>query len=259
MSETGIISRSLLTLCVSAALLAANPAAAPVNRSQAKQSLIQMPLRFEANRGQTDASVKFIARGPGYTMLLADREAVLNLRGGAVRMKLLGAGSPASARGLDQLRGVSNYLIGNDASKWRTEIPAYARVAFDGVYPGIDLVYYGSQRKLEYDFVVAPGADPGRIRLEFEGARKLSVNSSGDLVIDGPEGEIRQHAPVIYQEIGGTRKRVEGRYEIERSRQVSFHLASYDKKRTLVIDPKLSYSTYIGSSADDGIFDIAVD
>ncbi len=247
--------------CVSALLVPTIAAASPsaAGRFSTRQTLIQMPLRFEANSGQSAANVKFVARGPGYTMLLAAGEAVLSLRGGAVRMRVVDANPAATAKGLEQLDGVSNYLIGNDESRWIKNVSSYARVKFDAVYPGIDMIYYGSQRKLEYDFVVAPGADPSRIRLEFEGAGGLSVDDMGDLLIDGPEGVIRQHAPVVYQDIRGARRMVAGHYAIENGERVAFRLGAYDRKRELVIDPKLSYSTYIGTTADDGIFDIAVD
>jgi uncharacterized protein (TIGR03437 family) len=228
-------------------------------QARLKQSVLEAPLRFEANQGQTDRRVKFVSRGPGYTVLLSASDAILNLRGGPVRMTLRGSRPSAVADGVDPLPGVSNYLIGNDRSKWRTGVESFGRVRFHGVYPAIDLVYYGSQRKLEYDFVVSPGANPADIDLEFDGAERLSLNAAGDLVIDGPAGRVCEHRPVIYQENGSLRTPIDGGYVVEPGNRARFRLAAYDHRRKLVIDPKLSYSTYIGGSGDDGIFEIAVD
>ena len=129
-----------------------------------------------------------------------------------LRLKLLGANTNPKVTGLDELPGKSNYFLGNDPSQWRTNVPTYRRVAFDQVYPGIDVVYYGNQRRLEYDFVVAPGADPGRIQLAVEGADEVAIDEAGNLVLSTPNGEIRQHKPVVYQEIDGERIAIDGRY-----------------------------------------------
>jgi uncharacterized protein (TIGR03437 family) len=232
----------------------------PDDRQQRlKQSVLEARLRFEANQGQTDPRVKFVSRGPGYTMLLSGDGAILNLRGGPVRMTLRGASPSAAADGVDPLPGVSNYLVGNDRSKWRTGVQSFGRVRFHDVYPGIDLVYYGSQRQLEYDFVVSPGANPADIDLEFDGAERLSVDAAGDLVIDGPAGRMCEHRPAIYQQNGSQRTPVGGGYVVEPGNRARFRLAAYDRRRKLVIDPTLSYSTYFGGSGDDGIFDMAVD
>ena len=228
-------------------------------QARLKQSVLDAPLRFEANQGQTDPRVKFVSRGPGYTVLLSGSDAVLNLRGGPVRMTLPGSRPSAIAEGIDPLPGVSNYLIGNDRAKWRTGVPSFGRVRFHDVYPGIDLVYYGSQRKLEYDFVIAPGANPADISLEFGGAERLSLNAAGDLVVDGPAGRMCEHRPVIYQQNGNLRTPIDGGYVVEQGNRARFRLAAYDHRKKLVIDPTLSYSTYFGGSGDDGIFEIAVD
>src|SRR5574341_267677 len=156
------------------------------------ESFVKLPLSFEANRGQVGGGVKFLARGGGLSMFLNADEAVLVLhqressagaRGGAIpsgsavlRMKLAGANPTARVAGLEELPGKVNYFIGNDPSKWRTNIPTYGRVRYESVYPGVDLVYYGNQRQLEHDFVVAPGGDPSVIRLGFAGAEKLRVD-----------------------------------------------------------------------------------
>ncbi|MCH8197418.1 MAG: SBBP repeat-containing protein, partial [Proteobacteria bacterium] len=225
----------------------------------------KLPLIFEANRGQTDARVKFLSRGPGYTLYLTPGEAVLSLRGAggkghALRVKLLGTTAEPRMTGLDRLPGISNYFIGRDRSKWRTNIPHYAKVGYEGVYPGIDLVFYGAnQRQLEYDFIVAPGADPARIKLAIEGAKRLEIAKSGDLIAHLAGGEVRFLKPVIYQEVNGKRQSIKGKYTLAEGTRVGFEIAAYDRTKPLVIDPVLEYSTYLGASSSGTIKDIAVD
>ena len=195
----------------------------------------KLPLSFEANQGQTDKQVKFLSRGRGYTLFLTPTEAVLSLRKGSaeseaqvprlvndpggtgvspvasgsrftdpavLRMKLLGANPEAPVKGLEELPGKSNYFIGNDPEKWRTNVSHYAKVKYEEVYPGIDLLYYGTdQRQLEYDFVVAPGADPKAIQLAVEGAEEIRVDGDGDLVVETEGGEVRFHKLVVYQPV----------------------------------------------------------
>ncbi|MGD8944401.1 MAG: hypothetical protein PVJ37_14120, partial [Desulfobacterales bacterium] len=147
---------------------------------------LNLPLSFEANQGQTDPQVAFLSRGSGYTLFLTDSEAVVALSKSdsrsVLRMILLGASTGSKATGIGKLPGKSNYFIGNDPRKWHTHIPSYQKVKYPDVYPGVDLVYYGNQRQLEYDFIVAPGADPGRIKLKFDGAQRLHIDKNGDLV-----------------------------------------------------------------------------
>jgi hypothetical protein len=175
-------------------------------------------------------------------------------------MKLQGANARASVTGADALPGKSNYFTGSDPSQWRTDVPTYGAVKYAGVYPGIDLVYHGNQRLLEYDFLVAPGADPRAIGIRFQGARKLTVNRDGELVIGLGGSEVIEHAPVVYQEIGGQRQAVAGRYVLRGRGRVGFSVAEYDHRQPLVIDPTLVYSTYLGGggNGNDGGF-IAVD
>jgi hypothetical protein len=170
-------------------------------------------------------------------------------------MKLIGANPSAKGAGIDPLPGKSNYLIGSDPSRWRTHVTTFARACFEAVYPGIDLVYYGNGRQLEYDFVLAPGADPARIGLRFEGTEQMEVDEVGDLVLHTPAGKVRQQKPVIYQEADGLRDVVDGRYAI-RNQTVGFEIGDYDRGRTLVIDPTLVYSTYLGSSSGGTVEDI---
>ncbi len=234
----------------------------------------RIPMSFEVNQGQADSHVKFISRGNGYGLWLTATEAVLTIRmeeGGrmkderktkassysTLRMRLVGANRAPQVEGLDQLHGHSNYFLGNDPREWRTNVANYAKVLYREAYPGIDLIYYGNQRQLEYDFVVYPGADPKAIRLAYRGARRMRLDRSGDLVLSTAGGELFQHKPVVYQEVSGSRRTVEGRYVIHGDREVGFQIGAYDLSRPLVIDPVLVYSTYLGGSKDDigfGIF-----
>jgi hypothetical protein len=216
----------------------------------------RLPLTFEPNQGQTDARVKFLSRASGSTLFVTADEAVFAGRDGSVeRMKLLGANPKPRFEPLDKQPGISNYFIGNDPSKWRTDIPNYGRVALRGVYPGIDLVFYGNERQLEYDWVVAPGADPKQIHVKWEGPSQVTKNASGDLVLSASLGvSMVQRKPVILQE----GKRIEGGYVV-RGREVAFELAKYDAAKPLVIDPVLVYSTYLGGSGADFGNGIAVD
>lgn len=194
------------------------------------------PLRFEANHGQTASDVKYLARGRGYALLLTQAEALLILgkpaapkveeqilfnspfdpsstgarERTALRLRLVGANKEARVFGLQQQAGTANYLIGNNPRAWRANIPTYAKVQYRGVYPGVDLVYYGHQGILEYDFIVAPGADPTVINLALEGASGLDVDSEGNLRVRVAGGHFTMHRPVVYQEDGGIRRQVAG-------------------------------------------------
>ena len=241
----------------------------------------KLSLFFEPNRGQTDSDVKFLSRGRGYTLFLTPSEAVLSLRKGEkgkngkdsevrsdarpahstlLRMKLVGARPTPNIIGQDELPGKSNYFRGNDPGEWLTRVPHYARVKYEEVYPGIDLVYYGTERhQLEYDFVVSPGADPQSIRLGIEGAGKMTLNDEGALLLRTSGGDLTWQAPFIYQEISGSRKAVDGAYLILAENQVAFSVGEFDEGKPLVIDPTLSYATYLGGSGADGGTHIAAD
>jgi hypothetical protein len=285
----------------------------PAIQSRLAPSYGKLPLSFERNAGQTDASVRFLSRGPGYSLFLTGNDALLSiekrshpqikapvdLRLGAAlfpglasiffrpqkpnhvvqrenptqapasfRMSLAGANQNATVTGLDELPGKSNYFIGNDPAKWRTNVPTYAKVKYQNVYRGIDLVYYGNPQQLEYDFLVAPGADPNAISLDVAairsssdgGWRTLRIDANGDLVIQAGEDEVRLHKPVVYQATeGSARHFVDGHYVLRGDNQVSFGVASYDPGKTLVIDPVLLYSTYLGGAGNDQGNGIAVD
>ncbi len=243
-------------------------AAAPDAASRAAISKLYggLPLSFEANRGQADKKVRFLCRGQRYTLFLTDTEAVLRLAGGrheeaaVVRMQLIGSHRRARPAGESPLPGTSNYFLGDRPREWRTGIPSYDRVRYENVYPGVDLVYRGNQRQLEYDFLIAPHADPKRIRLAFHGADTITINPQGELILHTKHGDVVQHAPEIYQEVEGTRQRVDGRYVLlDRPNHVGFALGRYDRSLPLVIDPVLVYSKFLsGSDADFG-FGIASD
>ncbi|MBC8123073.1 MAG: SBBP repeat-containing protein [Gemmatimonadaceae bacterium] len=264
MYTSRLIGSACLSLTLAVSILTTPPAqAAPADSSPVSQSEVgglkdlyhQLPLSFETNRGQTDAQVKFVSRGSGYGLFLTPTEAVLSLRKGtaqptAVRLQLLGANQATRMEGLDALPGVSNYFVGKDAGKWSTGVEQYARVRYQEVYPGIDLVWYGNQRQLEYDFVVAPGADPDRIRFKLSGADRIVLDEKGELVLHTPGGVMRQQKPRIYQQVNGRIQPVEGEYVLM-GQEVGFRLASYDRGLPLVIDPILSYSTYLGGTGQD--------
>ena len=241
-----------------------------------------LPLSFEPNQGQTDSQVEFLSRGRGYTLFLTATEAVLSLRkpaapkanvapkanraedsedtGGAVlRMKLVGANPSPRVTGLEELPGKSHYFIGNDPAKWRRNVPTYAKVKYEAVYPGVDLVYYGNQGQLEYDLIVSPGADPEAIHLAFGGGGELEIDVQGDLALHAGDGQVRLQKPLVYQEADGIRQEISAAYVLNARRQVGFEVGTYDADKPLIIDPVLSYSTYLGGNFVDRGFGIAVD
>ncbi len=240
--------------------------------------LLSLPMFFEPNQGQTDPQVKFIARGAGYGMFLTADEAVLELQrpvpstrtatalpkitASAIRMKLEGANTSAHVSGSSPLGGKSNYFLGNDRSKWRTGIPQFARVEYQSVYPGVNLVYYGNQGQFEYDFHVAPGADPHQIALSFNGAT-VRVDS-GDLVLSTPNGDVRFHAPRVYQPAKpgdattNAEQTVAGSFRQLADNKIGFAIGDYDHSRELVIDPVLTYSTYLGAGGES-LVKVAID
>jgi Beta-propeller repeat len=241
----------------------------------------RLPLAFEPNLGQANPEAKFLARGAGYELFLTPKESVFVLNTGekksitteqssglrpaasghsaaVLRMRLLGANKNPVLTSQNELPGKSNYLSGKKPENWRTNVPNYRSVREEEAFPGIDLVYYGTQGQLEYDFVVAPGADPGVIRFAVEGASKLSTSSDGDLLVGIGGGEVRFHKPFAYQKDGSSKTVVAANYVLEGKDRVAFKLGNYDSRRELVIDPILSYSTYLGGSNIDGANAIAV-
>jgi P pilus assembly chaperone PapD len=244
-------------------------------------------LSFEENEGQTAREVRYVSHGSGYELFLTPQEAVVALQpslpvnlsalhGGAyfrslrqarqagrmtvLRMGLEGANLEAKISGIDPLPGKVNYFLGNEPEHWHTNIPTYSQVKYAQVYPGVDLVFYGNQRNLEYDFVVAPGADPKAIALTLKGARKVGVDSNGDLILSLANGQVIFQKPVLYQNVRGQRKQIEGSYSLAGKQRVTFAVSKYDRSEPLIIDPVLNYSTYLGGSvAGDAGSAIAVD
>jgi Cep192 domain 4/Beta-propeller repeat len=263
-----------------------NPKSSSLTAPSIRATYGKLPLNFEKNIGQTDARVKYLAHGQGYGLFLTSTEAVLALsgppckatsasrlialssqkaeslcgaRGAAVRLQLIGANPDPSVSGEGSLPGKSNYFIGNDQSKWRTGVPNYAKVRYKNAYPGIDLVYYGSQCQLEFDMVVAPGADPHRLRFKLAGAKRIELSPEGNLVVHVRGGEVVLQKPVVYQEAVGGKKSIHGHYVLKGNREVAFEAGPYDKSRPLVVDPTLVYSTYVGGTGSDYGVAIAVD
>jgi uncharacterized protein (TIGR03437 family) len=220
---------------------------------------MSVPLSFEPNQGQLDSTVQFLSRGSGYALFLTPGKVVLNLERqtpeaapvDTLRMSLIGANPKANAVGLAQQAGVVSYFIGNDPKQWRSGIPTYGKVAYREVYPGVDLVFYGNQRQLEYDFVVAPGADPGRIAWRIDGARP-SVDAEGNLALRAPNGPASFKRPVLYQMDGDRKTRVEGWFAVAGD-EIRFRLGSYDHSKALIVDPVLSYASYLAGTGADYI------
>jgi hypothetical protein len=266
--------------------VAAAAPAVPVSANRQSNSEVvaeygKLPLAFEPNLGQANPEAKFLARGSGYELFLTPKESVFVLNTGkkksvaakqksglrpaasshgaaVLRMRLVGANKNPVLTAQDELPGKSNYLSGKNPENWRTNVPNYRSVREQGAFPGVDLVYYGTQGQLEYDFVVAAGADPGVIRFAVDGASKLSVSSDGDLLLGIAGGEVRFHKPFAYQRDGSAKTTVAANYVLEGKDRVAFKLGNYDSRRELVIDPILSYSTYLGGTNIDGANAIAV-
>ena len=256
--------------------------------ARAQEVYGKLSLQFEANQGQTDRRVNFITRASGATIFLTNTNAVFVLSAPdenaarasqrspegvsepdsapsprkmlALRMNIEGANATPEVQGADELAGKVNYLIGNDPDKWRTNIPTFGRVQYAGVYPGVDLVYYGSQSQLEYDFEVRPGADASRIALNFEGADHLALDAaSGDLLIETSVGVMRQQKPLVYQKVDGARRTIESGYNLRGGGRVGFRVGAYDASHPLIIDPVLAYSSYLGGNSAESGDNIAVD
>ncbi|HEY6769516.1 MAG TPA: SBBP repeat-containing protein [Candidatus Sulfotelmatobacter sp.] len=236
-------------------------------------ALSSLPLMFEPNVGQSDSEVKFLARGVssrglGYGVFLTPDGATLSFLGQkdpqsrpntqGLRMKLANSNPHAHITGESLLPGKSNYLIGNDPSRWHRDVPQFSRVRYESIYPGIDLVFYGNRGRMEYDFKVAPGSDSGQAELQFDGAKRVELKD-GNLILHADGGSVQLDAPRGYQRIGDREQPVQGRFEMRGSNRVGFAVGPYDRSRELVIDPVLEYSTYFGGSGDEHSTSIAVD
>jgi len=257
----------------------------PVSQMQVVAAYGKLPLSFEPNVGQADSQVDFVTRASGYTAFLASSEATVRLDAAAsgspsqpglgwrsgnsapgthatgvvVRMVLLRSNRDSEGEGLDRQFGHSNYLIGNDPSKWQRNVPQFSRVAYRNVYPGVDLVYYGNQRQLESDYVVAPGANPNRIALRIEGADHLALNSQGNLVLSTAAGDVFLRRPRAFQKTGDTQLEVTANYIRNGKNRIGIQVGPYDHQQPLIIDPVLVYSTYLGGTTSQIISGIAVD
>lgn len=233
------------------------PAAEP---AALRWSHARLPLAFEPNRGQADKTVQWMSRGPRSTLLLmAGGRALLHLPNGSLGMSPGGGAATPRAAGIALLPGTVNYFVGSDRRQWRTNVKAYSAVQFERVYPGVDLVYRAGNDRLEYDFVVAPGADPGAISLEFSGAEKMQLDRGGNLVFSLSGDTIQHRKPLIYQTVGGTRREISGRYVLAGAHRVRFEIAEYDRQLPLIVDPVVTYSTFLGGADGDGAFSMALD
>jgi hypothetical protein len=247
-------------------------------KTQILQKYGTLPLSFEVNRGQADKEVRFLSRGTGYSLSLMGNHAVISLSkpgkivasgetkeplaNDRIGLELPGAIAAPHVTGEDELPGKVNYLVGTDRSKWSRNIPTYTKVRYAGVYPGVDLVYYGNQKQLEYDFVVAPGAETRQIRLHFAGARRVTLDRDGSLTISTEHGSVAFRKPAIYQEVDGQRKVIKGRFAMLAGNSAAFQVGAYDHTLPLVIDPVLAYSTFYGYgfyTYTDQLFQVAVD
>ncbi|MEK7408157.1 MAG: SBBP repeat-containing protein [Acidobacteriota bacterium] len=245
---------------VATSTVAAGRQPAPAAARAGAATRFRLPLAFEVNRGQTEPQVRFLARGRGYTLFLTATEAVLALRDGRrLRLELVGTHPGARLEGVQELPGKVNYFIGGDPSKWLANISTYAQVTLKDAYPGIDVVYRTGPEGLEYDLVVAPGADPGLIRTAVSGADRLETDAAGDLLMVTAPHPVRLRKPLVYQQIGGQRVLVEGGFKLLDQSAFTFELGRYDRDRTLVIDPSVVYSTYLGGNRAEDAAGIAVD
>lgn len=244
---------------------------------QTKNSYDLIELAFEPNRGQADNAVDFLTRGSGYSMLLSAKEAVMVMTppnssshnrdenplrypdASVLRLQFPESDAHASFIAEEQLPGKVNYFLGDKRDRWVAGLPTFRRVSYQDIYPGVDLVYYGNQRQLEYDFVVAPGADPNAIKLRFIGSNNSTVDANGDLSLQVGARLVQQRRPLIYQQLGSERREIAGHYSLGADGDVSFAIGDYDKTKALIIDPTLVYSTYFGAGGIDEARDIVVD
>ena len=229
------------------------------DKARAEQLAAKLPLAFELNTGQFDSRVKFVARASGSTLRLQPDRAVLATRNTQFALKLLGGTNNCVIRGADPLVERRNYLLGNDPTRWQVNVPTFRKVVYEEVYRGINLTYYGTQQQIEYDFEVAPGADPNSIRLAFDRTVRPVVAGNGDLILYRGNAQIVEQRPFVYQQIDGDRRAIEGAYVVTGDGALKFKIGDYDRSKTLVIDPTIVYSTYLGGGNDDSGSSIAVD
>ena len=293
-TRAGVLALLFIWLGVFGLLLISKPSSSisgttsvhPTVANHLQTQLNRLPLRFEENRGQANGEVRYIARQQNYTIYLADGEARFDLhaqasrRAESLRVKIASNAEHTSVEGLEPLSSKSNYFIGNDPREWRTDIPTFSRVTQRNVYPGVDAVFYGTQQRLEYDFVVQPQANPQQIELAFDGADKLELTEQGDLKLALGDDQLIMQKPVAYQMVNGQQRLIESNFafrhresqssnsqsqipnsecESKNPQSIGFELGDYDPSLPLVIDPVVDYSTYFGGSGTDIGYGIAVD
>ena len=276
---TGVVLSSSLHAATTVRPMLANSGSSTLAVQKQHQIMTEfgnLPLAFERNQGQAAKSIDFLSRGDGYTLSLTAREAVFALsphgkhaigltetdlreKRSTLRMTLAGANPAAASSTENILSGKANYFLGSNPRAWTKNVSTFQKVRYSGVYPGVDVVYYGNHRQLEYDFVVKPHADPSRIRLAFPGAAGVRIDAKGELALSLKSGEIHWHRPIVYQQIAGSRKNIDGRYILTPDHHVSFEVARYDSTKPLVIDPALAYESYLSTAGDQKILGIAID
>lgn len=238
------------------------------NNISAKTSLkAPLPISFEENLGQADKEVKFISHGKDYNLLLTSSKAILLTNAKefeSLELEFLGANSNTQLIGKNKLTTKTNYLLGDNENNWQKSVNNYKEVVYKELYPGIDLVVYGKEKNLEYDLVVAPKVDPGLVKLRFQELNNshqtsIEIDKQGDLLIETKSGLVRQHKPFIYQEIEGRQIAINGSYKKHNDNTIGFSLAEYNQDFPLVIDPEISFSTYLGGQLTDQASAIAVD
>jgi len=231
--------------------------------AQTASPLDKLPLFFEANHGQSKSPAPFLARTADAQCAISANGVEMNLRratgpASQLKIKFVGANPAAEIHGDAEQKGKVNYLIGNDPSQWHSAVPTFAQVRIEKIYPGVDVVFYGNQHQLEYDFNFAAGANPSVVALRFDGAKKIQLGALGDLVVALGGGELRQPQPLIYQTVNGARHTVSGGYRILADQTVGFNVGDYDHSLPLVIDPVLSYSTFVGGDFGDTAWAVAL-
>lgn len=268
----------------------ANTQARAVNAEQSdrvRADLSALPLGFEANEGQTDPRVKYVARGDGYTVFLTGNETVFALNSSSrpharprrrlsmqsskpqtarkdkdqdarIGVRLVGANPNPRVMAGKELPGVTNYYLGSNPANWHEGVKQYADVSYREVYPGVDMFFHGEQKQLEFDFLVAAGANPDSIGMEFTGTSKLGTDGAGNLVLSSAAGDVVLHKPLAYQMRDGARAPVEVAFAVKSSERVALQLGKYDHDRELVIDPSLTYASYLGGAGEDEAYAIAV-
>jgi len=281
----------------SAQVASAAPPGAQSHSQAHSESSLNLPLRFIANAGQTDPAVRFTAKGAGYTLFFAEDQVVFSAStAGAdppghglhrmpapipnprpdthppsvVQLRFPGANSRPTVEGLNPMPGAVNFFLGNDPTRWRVNVPTYGAIVYRSLYPGVDLVYRGREGRLKSEFRLRPGADPAVIQMLYRGLTGVQLRQDGALVLETPLGELVEEAPLIYQEVDGVRHTIPGGYRLispapdatvseNDTYRIGFWVATYDPNRPLIIDPALSYASYLGGSSDDIGYGIAVD